>query len=89
MERIFLWVLLSVITAVLANNKGRSVAGWFFVGMLLGPLGLVLVLMVSKDEAALEQRSLASGELKKCPYCAEIVKAEAQVCKYCRKDLAP
>src|SRR3954462_15494899 len=33
--------------AAIAHGKGRSPVGWFFVGFLLGIIGLVIVLVVS------------------------------------------
>ncbi len=33
--------------AAIAHGKGRSAVGWFFVGFLLGVIGLVIVLVVS------------------------------------------
>lgn len=80
---IYFWLAFGVIAAVVALNKGRSVVGWFVIGALFGPFGLLAAVFVSTEVKALEERKVVSGELKKCPDCAELVKAEAKVCKHC------
>jgi len=76
-------LLFGIVTAVAASNKGRSGFGWFLLGVLLGPFGLILSLVVSKNEAGLIEQET----VKKCPYCTETIKAEAIVCRFCGKYL--
>lgn len=85
MAFLIFWLLCGVVSAVVASNKGRNGCAWFIGGMLLGPIGIVLILVASPNEQGL----VRSGTLKKCPYCAEMIKPEAKVCRYCGRELEP
>ena len=67
-------VLFGLITMTVAKNKGREPISWFFIGFLLGPFGLIWALVASKDAQGVEQIQVRDGELKKCPFCAELIK---------------
>ena len=49
MKVIFLWFALGVISSIIASNKGRSGCGWFLVGIILGPIGIILALSIKKQ----------------------------------------
>jgi hypothetical protein len=49
MELIVIWFWFGVISAIIAYNKGRNIYAWFATGVLLGPIGLILAAVVSKN----------------------------------------
>jgi len=82
----YIWIICGIISAIIASNKGRSGVGWFFGGLILGPLGLLIIAVLSKKEEEIEDKKIETGECKKCPQCAELVKMEAKICRFCRYE---
>lgn len=69
---VLIWLVCGFIAAAIYKNKGRSAGAAFIIGVLLGPIGIILVLLSSTNTAALERQQLATGQAKKCPHCGEL-----------------
>ena len=73
---------LGLIPAVIASSRGRNFFVWWFYGFWLLPIAFIHSLVVVFLPA-----TASSEGMKQCPFCAEPVKEEAIVCRYCRKDI--
>jgi hypothetical protein len=86
MEIMKLAVIIGIIPAIIARNKGKSFLLWWFYGAMLFIVALPHALLIKPHNQKGEQKQTSEG-LKKCFYCAENIKQEAKVCRYCGRLL--
>lgn len=93
-----IWLAFSVIVSVAASKRNRSGAAWFILSLIFSPLLAGLFMLAvgvpagGKFQAMqvleVEPRSRSFGPIleKKCPDRAQLVKADARICRFCRHE---
>lgn len=83
-EIAMLWIGLSVAVGAFATTRGHAFMSAFLIALLLSPLlGIAIEFSRRPNLAAKDAAAIDTGEMRRCPYCAELVRREAIKCKHC------
>ena len=83
-------IAFGILSSIAVKKKNRDQLGWFVVGFLFGVFGLIAAILMDKTGEPHDQESFkspfdASTQTKKCPDCAETIKLEAKICRFCNR----
>jgi hypothetical protein len=80
-------VILALIPAVIAQSKGRRFGEWYLYGLLLWIVAIIHSLVI-KPTTSSQRLRLASEGYRTCPFCDEMIRPGAVVCRYCGRELS-
>ncbi len=82
------WTGFAMWAAPVSWSRGQSALVGGVIGLFLGPIGVTICYLMSTDHEELDRRRLISRFFKRCPRCAEVVRAQALKCPHCLTELA-
>lgn len=73
---VLFWIGVNAIIGYAIGKSKNDVSSCVLLSILLGPIGWLVALAIK-------------GNIRKCPFCAEQIKSEANVCRYCGREVTP
>jgi hypothetical protein len=82
------WLLCGIIAAVAADRKRFNGCLGAIAGFLLGPFGVILVLLwPATPPTAVQRGEVERGAERVCPHCRSVIPSAASVCRFCQREV--
>jgi RNA polymerase subunit RPABC4/transcription elongation factor Spt4 len=94
----YIFLIIWLASIIIATAIGRN-ASSFWIGVLLGPIGVLLIIFTGKRCPQCRSRiqndakvcpncreKIEASILKKCIHCSSLIPEDAKICKYCGKE---
>jgi len=81
---VLVWLGCGLAAGSIAGVNGRSGCGGFLIGVLLGPIGLAIVLLMGISPEHAKALDALSMNKRACPSCREMIAFDAKICAFCR-----
>lgn len=72
---------MGLLCSYVAKQKNRDGVNWFALGLIFNIFALLALIALPAGAV------LLAGQ-KKCKYCAETIKNDALICRYCQRDVS-
>ena len=79
-------IVSALITMEIYKSKNRPALHGFALGFFLGIIGIVIALIMSSEITYRDR--VASGEMKVCPQCRNLVLSSVNVCPKCGRNVS-
>lgn len=92
MELLLLWIAGAIVVGIIAGSRNRSGFGWFLLSLLISPLLTLILVALLPGRPAATTETKAPDEpdaRRRCPHCAELIRVEAQLCRFCGRPVDP
>ena len=82
------YVAIAAAVARSARRKGRSALAWFVLALFFPVISWIIVATMAPSVEAIALRGLRDGSSRRCPNCAEAIRTDARICRYCKGRVA-
>jgi len=81
------WIVCGEIAGRVFRRSGRGYWRGCLTGALLGPLGILIVLLFDPTPEVRRVQQLNSGDMTFCRLCLGLIPPNARVCRHCDRDV--